>query len=240
MKTAQIFIVGDEILSGRTTDTNSPFLAKVLAVRGVRVMGIGVIPDNEIIIAQWIREKHGLSDFLFVCGGIGGTPDDVTRSAVARACDVSLIRHPEAEERLLKYYGEKKNEERMSMADLPDGCTLIDNPVSQAPGFKIKNIYVFAGIPKVLHAMWANVEKSIQGTPLFEKEINLKVGEGEIARHMKQLNREFPLLELGSYPTFETHLGYKTQLVFKSTNEEIVRLAFDRFKELCGDLDAFA
>src|ERR1700722_13455437 len=128
MKTAQILIIGDEILSGRTNDTNSHFLARALFVRGVRVSSIEVIADNEVLISQWISQNHGLSDYLFVCGGIGGTPDDVTRSAVARACGVKLRRHPEAERILLKYYEKRVNEDRMSMADLPEGCVLIENP----------------------------------------------------------------------------------------------------------------
>ena len=240
MKTAQILIVGDEILSGRTSDTNSGYLAKALGTRGVRVTQIAVVPDNEILIAQWLHQHHGLSDYVFVCGGIGGTPDDVTRSAVARACEVPLTRHPQAEKTLLEYYKERVNESRMTMADLPKGCTLIENTVTKAPGFKLENIYVFAGIPKILHAMWESIKHEFEGKPLFEAEIKLKVGEGEVAHFMTQLNKEFPLLELGSYPTLEPERGFKTQLVFRSLEEKIVQSAIGRFRELCGAQDFFA
>src|ERR1700722_2212252 len=107
MKTAQILIIGDEILSGRTIDTNSNYLAKGLAVRGVRVSRIVVLPDNLVLISQWIKNHHGSSDFVFVCGGIGGTPDDVTREAVARSLGVKLKRNSEAEKLLRDFYTER-------------------------------------------------------------------------------------------------------------------------------------
>jgi molybdenum cofactor synthesis domain-containing protein len=240
MKTAQILIVGDEILSGRTKDTNSGHLAKALGTRGVRVNHIAVVPDNEILISQWLHHRHALSDYVFVCGGIGGTPDDVTRQSVARACGVPVVRNAEAERILLRYYGDRVNPERMNMADLPRGCELISNPLTHAPGFKIKNIYVFAGIPKILYAMWDVVKGDFEGTPLFEAEINLKVGEGEISHHMKQINKEFPLLELGSYPTIDTDQSFKTQLVFRSVEDQTVKGALARFRELCAEVDVFA
>jgi len=234
MKTAQILIVGDEILTGRTADTNSNYLAHALFIRGVRVIKIEVIPDNSVLISQWVRQCAGLSDFVFIAGGIGGTPDDVTRLAVARGVGAELLRHPVAEKILLKYYGDRINFDRMSMADLPNGCELIDNPVTFAPGFKIRNIYVFAGIPKILHAMFESVGAEISGEPLFEEELRLGVGEGDIAQFMKVISQEFPLLELGSYPTLEADRGYKTQLVFRASSAELVRAALIRFKELSG------
>jgi molybdenum cofactor synthesis domain-containing protein len=236
MKTAQILIIGNEILSGRTQDTNSNYLAKALFVRGVRVQKIEVIPDDTAIIAQWIKTKSQLSDFVFVCGGIGGTPDDVTRLAVAQGVGVELVRHPVAEKILTDHYGDRINADRMNMADLPKGCELIENTVTKAPGFKVKNIYVFAGIPKILHAMFESVEKDFQGTPFIESELNLKVGEGDIAKFMVVLNKEFPTLELGSYPTLDAEKGYKTQLVFRAIDKNVVESAIKRFKTLAGDV----
>lgn len=234
MKTAQILIIGDEILTGRTADTNSGYLARALFVRGVRVLRVEVIPDNLVLISQWVRERHGLSDFTFIAGGIGGTPDDVTRLAVANGLGVDLERNPIAEKILLKYYGDRVNADRMSMADLPVGCELIENSVTHAPGFKIKNIYVFAGIPKILHAMFESVAHEFSGALLYEEELKLLVGEGDIARHMVTLNKEFPLLELGSYPHMDSTRDYKTLLVFRSSDKTLVLKAISRFKELSG------
>jgi molybdenum cofactor synthesis domain-containing protein len=236
MKTAQILIIGDEILTGRTADSNSNYLAKSLFIRGVRVQRIEVIPDNLVLIGQWIRNNHDLADFIFVAGGIGGTPDDMTRQGVANGLGVELKRNKAAEEILLKYYGEKINSDRMLMADLPEGCELIENTVTHAPGFKIKNIYVFAGVPKILHAMFEKIQNEITGEPLFEEELKLKVGEGDIAQFMKVINKEFPLLELGSYPNLEPDRGYKTQLVFRATSQALVQEALLRFKELSSAL----
>jgi molybdenum cofactor synthesis domain-containing protein len=232
MKTAQILIVGDEILSGRTVDTNSHYLAKELFARGIRVRRIEVVPDDIVAIAQWVHHRHGLSDIVFVCGGIGGTPDDVTREAVARGVAIPIERNQEALKRLTKYYAGRKvelNADRMRMADMPVGCTLIDNSVTTAPGFKIKNIYVMAGIPEVMHAMFDAIKEELKGTPVFESEINLQVGEGEIARHMIRINDEFPDVELGSYPTLDPKRGYKTQLVFKAATQDRLKAAVDRF-----------
>jgi molybdenum cofactor synthesis domain-containing protein len=233
MKTAKILIIGDEILSGRTQDTNSNYLAKALSIRGIRVLKIEVIPDDLILISQWVHQNHGLADYIFICGGIGGTPDDVTRSAVARGVGVELQRNPTAEKLLKEYYKERANEDRMSMSDLPEGCELITNNVTKAPGFKIKNIYVFAGIPQILHDMFENIKNELEGEPLFEEELNLKVGEGDIAKFMKQINKEFPLVELGSYPSLSSDKkGYKTQLVFRAPDSKLVSLAVKRFQAL--------
>ena len=232
MKTAQILIIGDEILSGRTADTNSHYLARALSVRAIRVSKIEVIPDNLAVISQWVHDRHTKSDWIFICGGIG-EPDDVTRLAVARGLNLSLTRHPEAEKILLSHYGDKANEQRMAMADLPEGCELISNPVTKAPGIKIKNIFVFAGIPKILYAMFESIQDSLQGEPLYQEELDIRVGEGEISKFMVQLNKEYPLLELGSYPTLDQTKPYKTQLVFKSSDKKVVADALAKFKSLC-------
>jgi molybdopterin-biosynthesis enzyme MoeA-like protein len=237
MKTAQILIIGDEILSGRTKDTNSGFLCSELYKRGVRTEAIAVLPDNIVLVSQWIHTRHALSDFVFIAGGIGGTPDDITRQAVAIGAGVRLVRNEIAEKILNEYYKENINVERLNMADLPEGCELIENSVSKAPGIKIKNIYVFAGIPKILHAMFEKIAgELLGGATMHEAELKLSVGEGEIAGFMKTVNKEFPQLELGSYPTLEKDRGYRTMLVFRSLSQETVTEALARFKTLMSAL----
>jgi molybdenum cofactor synthesis domain-containing protein len=236
MKTAQILIIGNEILSGRTQDTNSHYLARALFARGVRVVRTEVIPDEINQIAGWVNHNHGLSDYVFICGGIGGTPDDLTRQAVARGMGVAVERHPRAEALLRAYYKERINSERLNMADLPSGCELIENSMTLAPGFKIGNIYVFAGIPEIMKAMWEVVAPTIAGTPLFEKELNLKVGEGDIALHMKTVMSAFPQVEIGSYPSLRPdERGYRTQIVIRSHSEDLNEAALQRFKQECGE-----
>ncbi len=241
MKTAQILIIGDEILTGRTQDTNSRFLAKGLFVRGIRVQKIDVLPDNLTLISQWVNKNHALTDYTFICGGIGGTPDDITREAVAQGLGVKIERNKIAEKILTDYYGDKINPHRMLMADLPVGCELIENTVTKAPGFKIKNIYVFAGIPEIMKAMFETIRESLAQSQLFEEALDLKVGEGEIAQFMKVLNKEFPLLELGSYPRIlkAGDTGYRTQLVFRAIDQQIVIDSLARFKVLCAGKEYF-
>ncbi|MCC6276469.1 MAG: competence/damage-inducible protein A [Oligoflexia bacterium] len=235
MKTAQILIIGDEILSGRTQDTNSLFLARALYARGIRVLATQVLPDQINVVSQWIRRHYALADYLFICGGIGGTPDDITRAAVARALDVPLTRNVAAEKLLRSYYKDKINDDRLQMADLPEGCDLIQNNITLAPGLRIKNIFVFAGIPRIMHSMFESIEGLLLGsTPMHERELRLQVGEGEIAAHMRTLLKEFPDLELGSYPRVDPSQDYRTQLIFKSLNAETVERAQMRFEVLIG------
>jgi molybdopterin-biosynthesis enzyme MoeA-like protein len=146
------------------------------------------------------------------------------------------VRNPQAEKILREYYGERLNAERLNMADLPEGCELVTNTVTKAPGIKIKNIYVFAGVPKILRAMWDQVESEISGTPIFEVDCRLKVGEGDVAHHMKTVINEYPLVELGSYPNLEPdERGYRTQIVMRSQSKQLAEAALARFLQLCGE-----
>ena len=240
MRTAQVLIIGNEILSGRTEDTNSHFLAKRLHDYGIKVTRIFVVPDETDAIVAAIRQNHQSSDYFFVAGGIGATPDDKTRKAVAVAMGTKLVRHPEVERRLREFYLDDVNEARLSMADLPEGALLIDNPLTKAPGFKVKNLYVFAGIPRLLQAMFQNIEVELETTPVFEREIFVPAGEGQITELLKVITAKYPDVELGSYPQFdiaETSLPHskrhpKTILVFKGLNKELVEDAFREMSEL--------
>lgn len=240
MKTAQILIVGNEILSGRTLDTNTQFLARALNVRGVRVTRGFCIPDDIQVIRETVRANHGKSDYFFVCGGIGGTPDDVTREAVALACDTELELNPVAEKLLRDFYKDRINDERLAMAFLPKGASLINNPHTKAPGFKIKNIYVFAGIPKLVEAMFSEVAQDFQGSPLFEKEELFHRGEGDLGKIMKQIVKDFPDVELGSYPQVNCEdfalpmeqRKPKTLLILKGQRQARVEEAFETFMKL--------
>lgn len=147
-KTAALIIIGNEILSGRTQDTNLGFLARSLNAVGVRLCHARVIPDIENTIAQTVSELRHAFDYVFTTGGIGPTHDDITTASVAKAFGVPVIRHAEAEARLRAHYNHDEqvlNAARLKMADLPQGALLIDNPVSAAPGFKLENVFVLAG-----------------------------------------------------------------------------------------------
>ena len=158
MVTAALLIIGNEILSGRTQDANLAFLAQELNEAGIQVREVRVVPDEETEIVAAVNALRAKFDHLFTTGGIGPTHDDITSACVAKAVGRPLIRHPEAERRLLAYYPpEKVNPARMKMADTPEGAELIDNPVSVAPGFTIENVHVLPGVPSILQAMFAGM-----------------------------------------------------------------------------------
>ena len=156
MKTASIIIIGNEILSGRTKDTNSNYLAKILVKKGIALREVRVIPDNHNIIKSVINRESSLKDYVFTSGGIGPTHDDITAEAVASSFDVPLIIRDDAVELLaMNYKNGKKdlNAARLRMARIPEGAKLIKNKISGAPGFIIKNVFVMAGVPQIFEAM---------------------------------------------------------------------------------------
>ena len=156
-KTAVICVIGDEILSGRTRDSNSHYLARRLAEIGVEVERIVVLPDRRDCIVDFLREWAERCDYLFTSGGIGPTHDDITREMVAEATGRRLVMHGEAEGILRDHYGSEMTEARLSMALLPEGAELIYNPITAAPGCIVENIFVLPGIPEILEVMFESI-----------------------------------------------------------------------------------
>ncbi len=218
--TACLIIIGNEILSGRTVDANLPHLAKALGVIGVRLAEARVVPDVEAEIVDAVnacREKH---NYVFTTGGIGPTHDDITSAAIAKAFDRPFGRNAEAEARLLAYYPpEKVNEARLSMADMPEGAELIDNPVSIAPGFRVENVFVLAGVPKIMQAMLENLLPALEGGEVvLSRSVTLFLPEGEIAEKLRGLQDDHPMLDIGSYPFFGAE-GPGSTIVFRGTDQ---------------------
>ncbi|MEQ8195828.1 MAG: competence/damage-inducible protein A, partial [Rhodospirillales bacterium] len=161
---ACLLIIGNEVLSGRTKDANLAFLGERLNELGVRMAEARVLPDDEAIIVAALNEVRAKFDYVFTTGGIGPTHDDITAACVAKAFKQKLIRHPDAVALFEKKYqiGEL-NEARLKMTEVPEHAVLVDNPVSQAPGFHIENVYVFAGIPRVMQAMFEGIKHELAG-----------------------------------------------------------------------------
>lgn len=206
-KTAAIILIGNEILSGRIKDTNLHFFAGALNECGVKVAHARVIPDIEAIIADTVNELRAAYDYVFTTGGIGPTHDDITTASVAKAFGVPLILQPEAEARLRAHYENDTrvlNEARMKMAYVPEGAELIDNPVSAAPGFKIDNVFVLAGVPVICQAMFDNLKHGLEGgTPTRSRSIEITLPEGTVAAAVTQIQKDFePEVEIGIYPLF--------------------------------------
>ena len=239
--TACLIIIGNEILSGRTVDANLPHVAKVLGEAGIRLAEARVIADDEAEIIEAVNACRAKHDYVFTTGGIGPTHDDITAKCIAKAFGRPFGRHPEAEARLLAYYPpEKVNEARMSMADMPEGVELIDNPVSVAPGFRIGNVYVLAGVPKIMQAMLDGLIPTLKGgAKILSRSVTVFLPEGELAAPLSELQAVYDKLEIGSYPFFGTR-GPGATIVFRGTDQALIDQAAEALLARASTLGAEA
>lgn len=215
---AGLVIIGDEILSGRTVDKNLNFLATNLTSIGIALCEVRVIADIESEIIDAVNNLRNKFDYVFTSGGIGPTHDDITAASIAKAFQTELELNKEAENILKKHYGVEVNEARLKMAKIPLGATLLDNPVSSAPGFRIENVFVMAGIPKIFEAMFFAAKKEISGgKKVISREIKVDLVESQIAYDFEDLQKNHSNISLGSYP-----FKGGTALVFRSTDEKLL------------------
>lgn len=237
--TAAMLVIGDEILSGRTADTNTNFLAKTLTDIGVDLKEARVVSDDPADIAAAVNALRDRYDYVFTSGGIGPTHDDITADSVAAAFGVQIDVRDDARailEERYKMMGTEINEARLRMARIPDGATLIDNPVSGAPGFKIGNVHVMAGVPKIFHAMVEAVVPTLNGgDPLISKTQRINQGEGTVAGPLATLAAEHPDVSIGSYP-FQQDGKYGTNIVIRGQNSDLVDRAMKQLQSLFADL----
>ncbi|WP_370159345.1 competence/damage-inducible protein A [Limimaricola soesokkakensis] len=205
--TAAMLVIGDEILSGRTRDSNMNHLARELTLRGIDLREARVISDDHDAIVAAVRELSATHDHLFTSGGIGPTHDDITAEAVAAAMETPIGVRDDARAILAAHYearGVELNAARLRMARIPDGATLIDNPVSAAPGFSLRNVHVMAGVPRIFEAMLAGLLPTTPGgRPVLSQSLRVERGEGDVAEPLSELARAHPTLAIGSYPFTE-------------------------------------
>lgn len=220
--TAAVIVIGNEILSGRTEDANVTWLARRLTALGIVLAEVRMVRDEEDAIIAAVNALRAAHDYVFTTGGIGPTHDDITCAAVARAFGRAYALNPEARRLLEAYYdgsGRALNEARMRMAYTPEGAELIDNPVSRAPGFRVENVYVLAGIPAVMQGMFAGLAPTLEGgARVASREVAVLLGEGDIAARLAALQARYPALEIGSYP-FVRDGAFGTTLVLRGTDE---------------------
>jgi len=200
--TACLIVIGNEILSGRTRDANLQYLGRALNALGIRLAQARVIPDDEETIVATVNESRAAFDYVFTTGGIGPTHDDITAACVARAFGVDLARDPRAEAMLRQHYRpEDLNAARLKMADVPAGATLIENPVSKAPGFQLDNVFVLPGVPRIMQAMFEGIKHRLAGGQMvLSVAVAAYIAEGVMAEKLDRLQGTYTDVEIGSYP----------------------------------------
>jgi len=218
--TAALVVIGDEILSGRTEDKNIAQVASWLTVQGIRLREVRVVPDVEEAIVEAVNALRARHDYLFTTGGIGPTHDDITVDAVARALGVEVVIHPTARAMLERYYTTRGglNEGRLRMARVPAGADLIENRMSGAPGIRIGNLFLMAGVPHITAQMLASLDDELEGgLPLVTETIGCWVPESEVAGLLREAERAHDGCQIGSYPFFrEGKVG--ANFVIRSTD----------------------
>tara|TARA_R100001129_G_scaffold141502_1_gene102734 strand:- start:646 stop:1404 length:759 start_codon:yes stop_codon:yes gene_type:complete len=234
--TAGLVVIGDEILSGRTHDKNIAQIASWLQVQGIRLSEVRVVPDVVERIVEAVNALREAYDYLFTTGGIGPTHDDITVDAVAEALGVPVIIHPEARAILERYYasiGKELTEARLRMARAPEGAELIPNRMSGAPGIKLGNIHLMAGVPHITAGMLDALTGTLEGgAPLQSETVGCWTPESEIADILRQVEQAHQTCQIGSYPFFrEGRVG--ANFVVRSTNSEDLRSCVD---SLCDGL----
>ena len=202
--TAAMIVIGDEILSGRTRDSNANHLACVMTEIGVRLTEVRMIADDRDVIVATVNALRETNTYVFTSGGIGPTHDDITADCIAAAFRVAIDVRDDARAILARHYegtGRELNEARLRMARIPDGADLIDNPVSGAPGFRLGNVHVMAGVPAIFEAMVETVRSSLQGgPPVLSHSLRCEIGEGDLAGPLGAAAAAFPDVSMGSYP----------------------------------------
>ncbi len=235
--TAAMLVIGDEILSGRTRDSNLHYLAGEVTRHGIALLEARIVADDPAAIMRAVNDLRAQYDHLFTSGGIGPTHDDITADAIAAAFGVPITHRADAMAVLGAHYarsGLPFNDARQRMARIPDGAVLIDNPVSIAPGFSLQNVHVMAGVPNIFQAMLASVlPKLTGGAPLLSQSLRVMRGEGDIAGPFGDLAAQFPDLSMGSYP-FSVNGAMGTNLVVRGTDAAQIAAAMTRLAVMFG------
>ncbi len=235
--TACVLVIGNEILSGRTQDKNINFLAKGLNEIGVRLREVRVIPDIRETIVATVNECRRAFDYVITTGGIGPTHDDITSECVAEAFGVGMHRDADVVALLQSYMTSGDlNEARLRMATFPDGAELIQNPVSAAPGYRVENVFVLAGVPQIMQAMFEGSRHLLSGgAPMLSRAVSVMLPEGAIAEGLGELQERYPDIDIGSYPAMRRR-RFGVSVVLRGTDSDRLDAALADLKQLLVDL----
>lgn len=235
--TAIVIIIGNEILSGRTSDANLSYIGKRCDDLGIKLQQAVVIQDDEPTIIETINYSRNNYDYIFTTGGIGPTHDDITTAAVAKAFGVQLERNAKAVTAMDRYYAPGMlNEARLKMADIPQGAVLIDNPVSGAPGIQMENVFVFPGVPAIMQAMFEGIiDRLVGGKPVLTVSIRTNLAEGVFASDLTGIQRRFSDVSIGSYPSFRSARP-GVNMVMRSTDSDRIDRAVTAVSDMIRQL----
>ncbi len=239
--TAALLLIGNEILSGRVRDENLPFLAEQLNDIGVQLRECRIVRDEEGEIVTALNALRASHDYVFTTGGIGPTHDDITADSIAVAFGREINYHPEARARLEAHYactGAELNEARLRMARVPEGGSLVDNPISTAPGFRVENVFVLAGVPVVMRAMFESLRHELDGgAPVRSLSIAAHLSEGVMAAGLAELQGRYADIDIGSYPFYRGgRVG--TSIVSRGTEEAALEALGGELRTLMRELGA--
>ena len=227
---AGVLLIGDELLSGRTQDTNLATIANFLGALGVSVGEARILPDDAAVITRTVRVFSEQFDYVFTTGGIGPTHDDITADCIANAFDLGISERQDAIDSLRERYAEDElNAARRRMARIPDGASLIANPVSQAPGFQTRNVFTLAGVPQIMRGMLADIDHRIEGGPkTYQITVTCAgIGEGDAAAPLAKIEANHPGVSLGSYPFFNDELRGVSFVARGRDEDQLARVKTD-------------
>ena len=237
--TAAMLAIGDELLSGRTKDRNIGHLADVLGLLGIDLREVRIVPDDEAAIVEAVNALRARNDYVFTSGGIGPTHDDITADAMGAAFNLPVVHDPRAMALLEKNYAERGIEftdARKRMARMPQGADLIDNPVSTAPGFRIANVHVMAGVPSIFQAMLDNVVPTLRtGVRVLSQAVESPLPEGTIGTRLGEIQKAHPETAIGSYPRFDGK-NYSVQIVVRARSQEAINAAVADVEAMLAEL----
>lgn len=226
MATASIIIIGNEILSGKTQDVNVQFLANELAKLGIHLREVRIIADVEQDIIETVNLLRRKYDYVFTTGGIGPTHDDITSSSIAKAFKQKIVINIDAKNQIEEYLnsiGKTMSADHLAMARIPESAELLLNYATGAPGFKIDNVFVMAGVPYIMQAIFEQSKKFIkQEIPILIKSIETDIPEGILARDFAQLQEKYPEIEMGSYPFKDINNFWRTTLSIRGSNMALI------------------
>ena len=236
--TAAVLLIGNELLSGRTADANMNHIARRMTDIGVALRECRVVRDEEMEIIEALNALRNRYTYVFTTGGIGPTHDDITVQTVAKAFNVAVQRHQPTVEKMKEYYGDRATDATFKMADFPEGSTLIENPESVAPGFRLGNVFCMAGIPRIMQVMLeAAIPQLQRGDTIHSKALDVMAPESKISAPLEEIQSRYPALDIGSYP-FRVDNQHGTSLVVRGTDASQVERAYQAIAGMVDELGA--